>query len=187
MSYVWSPFASVLFHIFIYRWFYYNFQRIKLQPDNGGDQGCFMKTMCQRFLLSAVSIMLHTPLKCIGILAYSEKKVQNYSPISFTVTFFQRYSLYIVNTDRLMPLNTYCSRKSALSQKQSIISVIIFVIPVSCIARRRMLYAYFLMSARLFRDFLAGERSSWMCCPTHDGAGSLLTSAFFLCCPVPLR
>ena len=59
-----------------------------------------------------------------------------------------------------MPLNTYCSRKSALSQKQSIISVIIFVIPVSCIARRRMLYAYFLMSARLFRDFLAGERSS---------------------------
>ena len=27
-----------------------------------------MKTMCQRFLLSAVSIMLHTPLKCIGIL-----------------------------------------------------------------------------------------------------------------------
>ena len=59
-----------------------------------------------------------------------------------------------------MPWNTYCSRKAALSQKQSIISVMMFVMPVSYIARRRMLYANFLMSDRLVRDFLAGDRSS---------------------------
>lgn len=144
-----------------------------------------MKTICQRFLLSAVSIMLHTPLKCIGILAYSEEKRKlSLSPLQYLFS-----EVFFIHSQYrpAMPLNTYCSRKSALSQKQSIISVIIFVIPVSCIARRRMLYAYFLMSARLFRDFLAGERSSLNVLSTHDGAGSLLTSAFFLCCPVPLR
>ena len=117
-----------------------------------------MKTMYQRFLILIDSIMLHIPLKCIGILAYFEKKRKlSLSPLHF---FFSEV-FFIHSQYRLaMPLNTYCSRKSALSQKQSIISVIIFVIPVSCIARRRMLYAYFLMSARLFRDFLAHFQQS---------------------------
>ena len=35
-----------------------------------------------------------------------------------------------------------------------------FVMPASSIDRRRILYAYFLINARLFRDFFAGERSS---------------------------
>ncbi len=42
----------------------------------------------------------------------------------------------------------------------SIISVMTVVKPVPYTARRRMLYANFLMSDRVFRDFLAGDRSS---------------------------
>ena len=42
----------------------------------------------------------------------------------------------------------------------SIISVMTVVKPVPYNARRRMLYANFLMSDRVFRDFLAGDRSS---------------------------
>ena len=60
-----------------------------------GVQGCFMKTMRQRFSLSAVSIRLHMPLKCIGIFAYSAKKAQ-IIPIIYTKHFFD----FIMDTDQ---------------------------------------------------------------------------------------
>ena len=107
-------------------------------------------------VLTYASLILHLPYSFCWS-DYIKKRKLSLFPLQclFSEVFFlhSQYRLAI-------PLSTNCSRKTALSQKQSIISVIIFVMPVSCIARRRMLYAYFLMSDRLFRDFLAGERSS---------------------------
>ena len=97
----------------------------------------------------------------VSVSAYlkSPKKAQ-IPPVPLYNPLFSFYSLCYSQYRLAMPLNIYCSRKAALSQKQSIISVIMLVFSVASIARRRILYAYFLISARLFRDFFAGERSS---------------------------
>lgn len=105
------------------------------------------------------------------------KKTQNFPFPSLQVFFSKVFFIYQYRL--AIPWNTYRSRKLASSQKQSIISVIIFVSPVSFIARRRILYAYFLMRARLFGIFRGWTVFPWMYHPTRGGVGSLLTNAFF--------
>ena len=59
-----------------------------------------------------------------------------------------------------MHLKTYFSRSCESSAKRSIISVMSNLSDDSNIASRSRLYAYFLIRASIFREVLAGERSS---------------------------
>ena len=119
------------------------------------------------------------------LINWSCKKAQTI-PLSLYKTSFQRYSLYIVNTDWLclethtVPAGRHC-HKSSPSFLSLYLSGLSRTLPgVRCCMQ------IFWWATDCFGIFLLASDLPWTCRPVHDGAGSLLTSAFFLCFPVPL-
>ena len=119
------------------------------------------------------------------LVSWLRKKTQTIS-LSLYKTFFQGYSLYIVNTDWLcLEIHTVLARWHCHKSSPSFLSLYLSDLSRT-LPGAGCCMQIFWWATDCFGTFWLASDLPWMCRPVHDGAGSLLTSAFFLCFPVPL-